>query len=62
MTKELRFEVNFSYNATIMTKSLGSGLGLTIVQAIIERYRGHITVKNLEQGARFSISLYPVGS
>ncbi len=39
----------------------GSGLGLAIVHAIIERYRGHITVKNLEQGARFSVSLYPIG-
>lgn len=35
----------------------GSGLGLAIVHAVIERYQGHITVKNLEQGARFTLIL-----
>ena len=35
----------------------GSGLGLSIAQTIIHRYGGHISVKNLERGARFTIIL-----
>lgn len=35
----------------------GSGLGLSIAQTIIHRCGGHISVKNLERGARFTITL-----
>jgi len=49
---------NRFHRAPNVTNYAGSGLGLAIVQAIVERYNGHITVKNLEQGARFSLVLY----
>ena len=35
----------------------GSGLGLSIVHTIIERYNGYISIKNLECGTRVSIYL-----
>ena len=35
----------------------GSGLGLTIVKAIVERHRGGVAVEARARGARFSVSL-----
>ena len=35
----------------------GTGLGLTIVQRILERHGGHVEVAQLEPGARFRVRL-----
>ncbi|MCE2028415.1 ATP-binding protein [Sessilibacter corallicola] len=47
------------FNPYFTTKEVGKGLGLglAITYEIIQEYRGHITVTNTEQGAKFEIQL-----
>lgn len=39
------------------TKKSGTGLGLSISQRIVQAYGGHISVKNINTGVRFTVAL-----
>jgi two-component system OmpR family sensor kinase len=49
------------YKADVARATGGSGLGLSIVKAIVERHGGTISVRN-ERGAVFEILLPSVGA
>ena len=45
------------FNPFFTTKIKGSGLGLAIVYKIVKNHNGEIFVKNIKQGAKFTIKL-----
>ena len=53
----LPYVFNRFHRASNVADYDGSGLGLSIVQTIVERYGGHVSIRNLECGTRFSIFL-----
>jgi len=53
----LPYVFNRFHRASNVSDYAGSGLGLSIVHAIIERYGGYITINNLECGTQVSMFL-----
>lgn len=53
----LPYVFNRFHRASNVSDYAGSGLGLSIVHTVIDRYHGYISIKNLECGTRVSIYL-----
>lgn len=53
----LPYVFNRFHRASNVSDYAGSGLGLSIVHTVIERYGGYIAIKNLECGTRVSLYL-----
>lgn len=53
----LPYVFNRFHRASNVSDYAGSGLGLSIVNAIVKRYDGSVSIKTLEQGTRVSIFL-----
>jgi signal transduction histidine kinase len=47
---------------TSTSRSGGAGLGLAIVQGIVQAHRGRVVVQNVPGGCRFDVFLPPIGS
>jgi two-component system phosphate regulon sensor histidine kinase PhoR len=55
--QETIFEKFWRGSAAVRSGTQGSGLGLSIVRAIVKAHRGRVDVRSTESGARFRITL-----
>jgi two-component system sensor histidine kinase KdpD len=60
--EDLPFIFEKFYRGTTGRKTLGSGLGLSIVKAMVDLNRGRITVDSTESGTTFHLSLPPASA